>query len=92
MNIITVKLKQYVTTNFLLSVYNSFVYPFLVHACILWGNNNYEAPLPSLVRLQNKAVRIIHNVPLCEPITPHYVILGLIKLSDIIKLNRCDIL
>lgn len=65
------------------------MYPFLTCACILRGGN-YEAPLYSLVKLQNKAVRIINSVPLHVHITPHYVVLGLMKLTDIIKLNACE--
>ena len=48
--------------------------------------NNCEVLLAQLVKLQNKAVRII-NVPLRDHITAHYVNLGLIKLSDIVKFN-----
>ena len=43
-------------------------------------------PLAQLVKLQNKVVRIINDVPLCDHITPHYVNLNLIKLPDIVKL------
>ena len=45
----------------------------------MWGNN-YEAPLSQLVKLQNKAIRIINNVPIRDHVTPHYVGL-MIKLS-----------
>ena len=62
----------------------------LTYDCILWGNN-YEAPLSQLVKLQNKATRIINNVPICDHVTPHYVGLGLIKLPDIIKLSTCQL-
>ena len=39
--------------------------------------NNYEGSLSQLVRLQNKVVRIMNDVPLRDHITPHYVNLGL---------------
>ena len=45
------------------------------------------APVSQLVKLQNKVVRVINNVPLRDHITPHYANLGLIKLPDIVKLN-----
>ena len=48
--------------------------------------------MSQLVRLQNKAIRIINNVPLRDHITPHYVNLGLIKLPDIVKLYTCQLL
>ena len=42
-----------------------------------------------IVKLQNKAVRVINDVPLMESITPHYTSLGLLKFPDIVKLNTC---
>ena len=67
--------------NSLVSVYYSLIYPYLYYGCLLWGNN-YDAPLSKVVKLQNKAVRIINDVPLMESITPHYVALRLLKLID----------
>ena len=87
---IIAKLKPYVTSQSLISIYYALVYPYLTYGCVLWGNN-YEAPLSQLVRLQNKVVRIINNVPLRDHITPHYVNLGLMKLPDIVKLYTCQL-
>ena len=81
------RLKRYLTSKSLVSVYYSLIYPYLYYGCPLWGNN-YESPLSKVVKLQNKAVRIINDVPLMEPITP----LRLLKLPDIVKLNRCLLL
>ena len=88
-NIIT-KLKRHVTDQTLISIYYALVYPYLTYGCVLWGNN-YEAPLAQLVKLQNKVVRIINNVPLRDHITPHYANLGLIKLPDIVKFYTCQL-
>ena len=44
-----------------------------------------------MVKLQNKVVRVINNVPPCDFITPHYLTFGLITLSDIVKLNTCQL-
>ena len=87
---IIAKLKPHVTSQSLISIYYALVYPSLTYGCVLWGNN-YEAPLSQFVRLQNKAVRIINNLPLHDHITPHYVNLGLIKLPDIVKLYTCQL-
>ena len=59
-----------------------------MHGCLLWGNN-YDNLLSQLIRLQNKAVRIINDVPLQDHITPHYVPLGLLKFRDIVKIYNC---
>ena len=66
------------------------LYPYLslTYACTLWGNN-YNVPLSQIEKLQNKAVRVINDVPLMEPITPHYLSLHLLKFPDIVKLNTC---
>ena len=84
-NIIT-KLKRHVTNQSLIK--------YLLCTCKSLSNlwlsivgNNCEVLLAQLVKLHNKAVRIINNVPLRDHITAHYVNLGLIKLSDIVKFN-----
>ena len=87
---IIAKLKPHVTSQSLISIYYVLIYPYLTYGCVLWGNN-YETPLSQLVRLQNKVVRIINNVPLHDHITPHYVNLGLINLPDIFKLYTCQL-
>ena len=87
---IMVKLKHYVSKGTLVSVYYSLIYPYLTYACTLSGNN-YSAPLFQIVKLQNKVVRDINDVPLMESITPHYTSLGLLKFPDIVKLNTCMI-
>ena len=69
-------------------MYYSLIYPYLTYACTLWGNN-YNAPLSQVKKLQNKAVRVINDVPLMESITPHYTSLGLLKFPDIVKLKTC---
>ena len=82
------KVKPFSGSQTLISLYYAFIYPYLTYACLLWGNN-YAALLSEIVRLQNKAIRIINDVQLQEHITPHYVQLGLLKFSDIVKLSTC---
>ena len=72
---VMVKLKQHVSTASLISIYYSLIYPYITYGCTLWGNN-YSAALSEIVKRQSKAVCIINDVPLIEPITPHYVSLG----------------
>ena len=82
-NIMT-KIKSYLGNQCLTSIYYSLVYPYLIYGSLLRGNN-YDNPLSQLIRLQNKAVRIMNDVPLRDHITPHYVHLGLLKFRDIVK-------
>ena len=81
-----VKLKHHVSKATLISLYYFLIYPYLTYACTLWGNN-YNVPLSQIVKIQNKAVRIINDAPLMESITPHYVFLSLLKFPNIAKLN-----
>jgi len=69
-------------------VYYSLIYPYLTYGCTLWGNN-YNTPLSQIVKLQNKAVRVLNDVALMELITPHYSSLRFLKFPDIVKLNMC---
>lgn len=72
--------------NTLSCIYYSLIYLQLTCGCALWGNN-YDAPLSKVVKLRNKVVCIINNVPLMEPIAPCYTALGLLKVPDLIILN-----
>ena len=82
------KIKSYLGNQCLTSIYYSLVYPYLIYGSLLRGNN-YDNPLSQLIRLQNKAVRIMNDVPLQDHILPHYVHLGL--LNFVILLNLCTI-
>ena len=55
---------------------------------ILWGNNYYSL-IYDVVKLQNKAIRVINDVPIMENITPHHVTLGILKFPDNVKLHTC---
>ena len=49
----------------------------------------YYSPIYDVVKLQNKAIRVINDVPFMDNITPHYVSLGILKFPDIVKLYTC---
>ena len=83
-----IKVKRYLGNQCLTSIYYSLIYPYLIYGCILWGNN-YENPLLQLIRLQNKAIRIIDDVPLLDHITPHYANLSILIFRDIVKMYTC---
>ena len=82
------KVNRYLGKHCLISIYYSLVYSHLIYGCSLWGNN-YDSPLSQLIRLQNKAVRIMNDTPLRDPITPYYANSGLQKFCDIVKLYTC---
>ena len=82
------KVKRYLGAHCLISIYYSLVYSHLIYGCSLW-RNNYDSPLSQLIRLQNKAVRIMNDTPLRDAITPYYANSGLPKFRDIVKLYTC---
>ena len=45
----------------------------------------YYSPIYDIVKLQNKAIRVINDVPNMDNITPHYVIVGILKFPDSIR-------
>ena len=49
----------------------------------------YYSPIYDVVKLQNKAIRVINDVPIMDNITPHYVNVGVLKFPDIVKLHMC---
>ena len=70
-------------------MYYPFIHPYLMYGSILWGNN-YYSPTYDVVKLQNKAIRVIYDVPTMDDITlchPHFVNLGILKFPDIVKLH-----
>ena len=45
---------------------------------------NYYSPIYDVVKLQNKAIRVINDVPIKDNIIPHYVTLRILKFPDIV--------
>ena len=70
------KVKKLVSKVSIINMYYSFIYPYLTYG-----------PIYDVVKLQNKAIRVINDVPIVDNITPHYVNLGILKFPDIAKLH-----
>lgn len=87
-NIIT-RLKRYLTSNLLVPVYHSVIYPYLYYAYLLL-RNNYD-PLSEVVKLQNKAFCIIDDVPFYGAKSSSLCTVGLrlLKAPNIVKLSTC---
>ena len=49
-------------------MYYSFI-SYLTYRSILWGDN-YSSPIYGEVKLQNKAIRVINDVPIMDNVTP----------------------
>ena len=55
-----IKARQYLNKSGLMSLYYSFIYPYLTYCNHIWGAT-YKTRLKRLVMLQNKAVRILSH-------------------------------
>ena len=80
------RIKRFLGT--IINMYFSFIYPYLTYGCILWLNN-YDSPLSSAVKLQNKVVRIINDVPIRDHVLPFTTLILVLKFSYLIKLHTC---
>ena len=80
------KVKKLVSKETIINMYCSFIYPYLTYGSTLWGNN-YYSPIYDVVKLPNKAIRVINDVPIMDIIKPLYVNLGILKFPDIVKLH-----
>ena len=55
---IITKARKYFSSECMISLYHSFIYPYLIYCNHIWGNT-YKSSLSKLQVLQNKAVRIV---------------------------------
>ena len=79
-----IKARNYLNRKGLLTLYYTFVYPYLTYCNHIWGNI-YQSNLKHLCVLQNKIVRIIAGVKPRESTGPLYDSLGIMKLTDLNK-------
>ena len=55
------KCRKYFDSDVLLTLYNSFIYPYFTYCISIWGNT-YQTYLDPLIKLQKRAIRIIGGV------------------------------
>ena len=82
------KLKKFLPQNQLRSVYFSIFSSHMNYASIVWGQN-LNAHIKRIVKLQNKALRVINFAPYdSDPLNLYYNA-KILKFSDNIKLQNC---
>ena len=79
-----IKARNYLNKQGLLTLYYSFVYPYLTYCNHIWGNI-YQSNLKQPCVTQNKIVRVIAGVKPRESAEPLYESPSVIKLNDINK-------
>ena len=79
------KLRYFVNTNTLVSLYYALIYPFFTYSLIAWGNT-YESNVRPLFILQKRAIHIITFSSFTEHTSPIFKSLKIVKFFDIVKL------
>ena len=77
-----IKARQYLNKTGLMSLYYSFIYPYLTYCNHIWGAT-YKTRLKRLVTLQNKAIRILSHAGNRTSSDPLYKKLNIMKLENI---------
>ena len=79
------KIRHSVTSQVLIQLYYSLIYPLLTYSLITWGNT-YQTTLLPLIILQKKAVRIMTFSEYNSHSSPLFQKLKILKVSDLIYL------
>lgn len=82
---------SYLDENALRTSYCALILPYFMYCVEVWGNT-YQCTIDSLVKLQKRAVRIIHKVGFLEWTNRLWVCSRLLKLNDLVKYNTLIIL
>ena len=80
-----IKARNYLNKSGLITIYYSFIYPYLTYCNHIWGCT-YKTNLQRLVTLLNRIVGIIFHAKAMDSSHPLYTQLGIMKFSD---LNTC---
>ena len=80
------KLKVYLNTSALCSLYYALFHCHIQYGIITWSST-YKTYLKKLVALQNKAVKVEGNGTWNGRATPYYAKLKILKLQDLVKLE-----
>ena len=82
------KVRHYVPSAELKSIYSAIFSSHLTYNCQVWGQGN-NPYLRKIEKAQNKAVRIIQFKEYNSPSKPLYISSGILKFNDQIKLENC---
>lgn len=72
-------------------LYCSLIMPYMSH-CVtgVWGNV-YKTNVDPLIKLQNRAIRIIHKVCYCESINPLFILSCMLRFWDTVYLKTLEL-
>ena len=76
------KLRNYVPTYILRTLYNSLIFPHLNYGILVWGNSANR-----LIKLQKRAIRVVANAKYNAHTQPLFRKLCLLSINDILKMQ-----
>ena len=76
------KARRLVHQSTMVTLYNSFIYPYLYYCIAIWGNT-FSSYLEPLVKLQKRAVRLIKGAKRLDHTDPIFSELRLLKIREI---------
>ena len=76
------KARNYLNKSGLITIYCSFIYPYLTYCNRIWGCT-YKTNVQRLVTLQNRIVRIISHAKARDSSHPLYTQIGIMEFSDL---------
>ena len=79
-----IKLKQYIPSNFLLTLYNRLILPHFYYGVTRWGYSSFDR----ILRIQKKAVRIIINSTYYAHSEPLFKMFDILQIQDIHTLQQ----
>ena len=80
------KARKFLNKKTLITLYYSFIYPYVHYGIIAWGNT-YSVYLDPLIKMQKKAVRIISSASRDAHTEPLFKDLKLLNLANVYALN-----
>ena len=81
---VIIKARKYLNKDTMLSLYYSFIYPYLTYCNQVWGNT-YKTYIEKIIIQQKRAIRIIAGVPRFHPTDPLFSEMKLLKFMYINK-------
>ena len=76
--------RRYLNEKILVTLYNSFIYPYLLYGNLIWGNVNKTKMWP-LFRAQKRAIRLVFNLKKRMSTSKTFKTEKIIKVPDIYK-------
>ena len=80
------RLRRYLKIAMLRTLYYTLIYPYLIYGLMSWGTT-YKTNLNQLSLKINKCIRCIFYINPREDLNPYYKLLGILKLTNLIKLR-----